>query len=504
MQRRRALLNITAPVVVLARLIFGSAAFAQLAPPPPRPPLPLDGPTVKVEQGQLQGSMDNGVVVFRGVPYAKPPVGDLRWRAPQPAEKWSGVRSANAFGAGCRDAEDCLYLNIYQPPNATKASRFPVMLYMHGGGFIGGSGAGVNGVQFAKQGVVLISINYRLGRAGWFAHPALTATNPKNELGNYGLMDDIAALKWVQKNIATFGGDPKNVTIFGGSAGAIQVNYLMLAPQARGLFAKGISESGFGRRIADPMRISDGPNSQEQTGVAFAEANGIKGSDANAAKQLRALSWEAMLKNVAGVGFAGQPIPMKDGVYITGSAAEGFAQSKEAKLPYMTGGNSDEASLTRRNTNSQERFAGVQSHRDEFLTIFDPSISEPDRTLARSHAKHGAPTYVYHFSYVPQATRQTAFGMGHGGETPYVFDTPREGGFDAEGAKVATAANKYWIEFARTGNPGDAGGTKWPQFGSDETLLEFPMDGVPVVQHHFHKDRLDWIETNLVKQVRAD
>jgi para-nitrobenzyl esterase len=507
----------------LLGVCFASGVFAQQSPavimPPPVPaePLPLDGPIVKVEQGRVQGSLHDGVVVFRGLPYAAPPVGDLRWRAPNPASKWSGVRAANAFSHNCREAEDCLYLNIYQPANAAKRSRLPVMLYIHGGGFVGGSGASVDGTQFAKQGVVLIAINYRLGRAGWFAHPALTRENPKGPLGNYGLMDDIAALQWVKKNIASFGGDPNNVTIFGGSAGAISVNYLMLAPQARGLFHKAIAESGFGRLPAQPLHNDNGLVSAEQTGIAFAESVGVKGSDAEAARALRALPWETLTRNVAGVGASGQPLPMADGLYIKSSAIEGFAHNLELKLPYMVGGNSDEASLTRRNTNAAERFAAIKEDRDQFLAAFDPnktgdanriiarlvtdqSISEPDRALARAHSKNGAPTYVYHFSYVPVAQRETAFGLAHGGETSYVFSTPRAGGFDEEGRAIASAANKYWIAFARTGDPGDAGGVKWPRFdAAQEPLLEFPAGGVPKVQEHFHKERLDWVESNLGK-----
>ena len=206
---------------------------------------------------------------------------------------------------------------------------------------------------------------------------------------------------------------------------------------------------------------------------------------------------------------------MADGDYITGSAFEGFSQGKQARVPYMLGGNSDEASLTRRATNVAERFASVKTHRDEFLELFDPdktqsaerivghlvtaqSITEPNRALARLHTKHGVPTYVYHFSYVPAEQRATAFGMGHGGETQYVFNQPRaEGGFDAEGKAVAMAASRYWAEFARSGNPGDAGGASWPKYDlANETVLEFPA-GAPVPRQHFHAARLDWVEQGI-------
>jgi para-nitrobenzyl esterase len=471
-----------------------------------------DGPIVKVKQGKVQGVVANDVAVFKGVPFAAPPTGDLRWQPPKAAEKWSATRAATAFGPTCVQAEDCLTLNIYQPGNAKAGAKLPVMVWIHGGAFIFGSGSVYDGTQFAKQGVVVVTVNYRLGRAGWFAHPALTAAS-KDPLGNYGLLDQIAALEWVRDNIDAFGGDKQNVTIFGESAGAISINYLMLAPQAKGLFAKAIAESGFGRLAAMPLHTDDGSRSAEQIGTGFAEKNGITGSDAAAAKALRALSWADLNKATGGVGAPDATLPMADGKLITGSAYEGFAQGKEAKVPYLVGGNSDEASLTRRSTNGAERLAAITECRDEFLAAFDPdktndadrivarlitdvSISEPDRALARLHSQHGSPTYVYHFSYTPIAQRATMFGLPHGGEIGYVFNTPRANTpFDEEGAAIAAAANKYWAAFAKTGVPGAAGGPEWPAFDAkDEALLEFPAGGKPAVQKHFHVERLNWVE----------
>jgi para-nitrobenzyl esterase len=485
-----------------------------LTPPPPPPPLPLNGPIIKVKQGEVQGSLVDDVAIFRGLPFAAPPVGELRWREPKPPAKWVGVRAGNVFGSSCNQAEDCLYLNLYKPANTTKQSKLPVMFYMHGGGFVGGSGAPFDGTHFAKQGVILIATNYRLGRAGWFAHPALTKEKA-GLLGNYGNMDQIAALRWIKDNIEAFGGDPKNVTIFGGSAGAVSVNYLMIAPQARGLFHKALSESGFGRIAALPLHAPEGVDSAEKIGLGFADALGIKGDDKATAKALRTIPWTDMTRNVGGVGAATQPKPMLDGKLFKTTVYEGFAKHNEARVPYVLGGNSDEASLTRRSTNSAERFAAIKSQREEFLKVFDPNqsgdtervvarlitdqtISEPDRALARLHATHGSPTFVYHFSYVPLAQRTTAFGMGHGGETPYVFNTPRPPGFDEEGKSIATAANNYWVAFAKTGDPASAGGTTWPKFdAAEEMLLEFPFGGIPTVQKHFHADRLNWVEQSL-------
>lgn len=483
---------------------------------PPEPPPPLSGPVVTIKQGQIQGFVADGVSSFRGLPYAAAPTGERRWREPQPAASWTGVRAANAYGAACNEQEDCLYLNVTRPASATPTSKLPVLMWIHGGAFAVGSGAGANGVSFAKQGVMLVGINYRLGRAGWFAHPALTRENPKGLLGNYGLMDQIAALKWIQDNIEALGGDRNNVTIGGGSAGGISVNHLMLATQARGLFHKAISQSGFGRRNMTPLHSDNGAPSMEQLGEAFAAKAGVTGNDAAAAKALRAVPFADIMAGAGGAGSPDQPRPMADGVLITATAAEGFAKSQEAPVPFLLGGNSDEASLYRRTTDAPARLAAITTRRDAFLSIFDPAgakdtdriiarlvtdetISEPNRALARWHTAHGSPVFVYHISYVPQATRATAFGLAHAAETVYTFNAPRAGTpFDAEGALVAAAANKYWAAFMKTGNPGSAGGPAWPAFNAaDEPLMEFPFSGVPAVRARFDKPRIDWVEQAL-------
>ena len=466
------------------------------------------GDTVKISQGRLQGAVADGVAVFKGVPFAAPPVGDLRWRAPQPPATWSDIRQAAAFSATCAQTEDCLYLNIYEPATAKRGDRLPVMVWIHGGAFLFGAGSSYDGSQFARRGVIVVTVNYRLGRAGWFAHPALTAENPKGFLGNYGLMDQIAALQWVRDNITEFGGDRKNVTIFGESAGAISVNYLMLCPEAKGLFSKAIAESGFGRLAARPI------SAVEPAGVEFADKLGVHGSDAEAAKALRSLPFPDLSANAPPIGAPGQILPMADGRLISFSAADGFAKGLEARVPYLLGGNSDEASLTRRGLNAAQRLSAIQSGREAFLAAFDPdntqdadrimaryftdtSISEPDRNLARIHANHGTPTFLYHFSYTPAAQRASLFGLPHGGEIIYVFNTPRAAGFDEEGKAVAAAANGYWTQFAKTGDPGSAGGAPWPRFFSDdEWVMEFPANGVPIAVKHFHKSRLDWVESN--------
>jgi len=494
-------------------LLVGDTTWSQAVPPSAASPPALNGPIITTAQGKVQGVIANDVVVFKGLPFAAPPVGELRWRAPTAPAKWTEVRAANVFGATCAESEDCLYLNVYEPPTAKQGANLPVMVWVHGGAFVFGAGSVYDGTQFAKQGVIVVTVNYRLGRAGWFAHPALTQENPSGLLGNYGIMDQIAALTWVRDNIAKFGGNTKNVTVFGESAGAISVNYLMLAPQARGLFHKAIAESGFGRMAVSPLHAAEGTNSAEQNGLTFAQKAGIAGSDAAAAKALRALAFADLKRGVGGIGTIDAPVPIADGKLITASAVEGFSKGLEASVPYLVGGNSDEASLSRRSINATERLATITDKREEFLSAFDPdkagdadhiiarlvtdvTISEPDRALARWHSKHGFATYVYHFSYVPQSMRATSLGLAHGGEISYVFNTPRAGtAFDDEGKAIAEAANHYWVAFAKTGNPGSAGGPTWPKFdANDESLIEFGAGGVPVMQKHFHSARLDWVE----------
>ena len=500
-------IQVVAAAMAIALVSGQAISQAQRVADPAAAPVPApNGPIVRVRQGQLQGTVADGVMVFKAVPFAAAPVGDLRWRAPRPAPKWSGVRPASAFSATCAQAEDCLYLNVYEPADARSSAKLPVMVWIHGGAFVFGSGSNYDGTHFALQNVVVVTINYRLGRAGWFAHPALTAENPRGPLGNYGLMDQIAALEWVKDNIKAFGGDPKNVTVFGESAGAISINYLMLAKQAHGLFNKALSESGFGRIEAKPI------GAIEQSDATWAEKASVHGSDAAAAKALRAISWSDLMSANPAIGSDNQILPMIDGKLIVGTVAEGFAKGNEARVPYLLGGNSDEASLTRRGLNASERLAAIQNRRAELLAAYDPddtgdadrimaklitdrTISEPDRDLARLHTQHGSPTYLYHFSYTPVAQRASLFGLPHGGELPYVFNTPRGAGFDDEGKAISLAANKYWAQFSKTGDPDSAGGMKWPKFDlQDEALLEFPANGVPVVQSHFHKARLDWVE----------
>src|SRR6188768_1658048 len=266
-------------------------------------------PEIKTTSGIVRGVQTGDVASFKGIPYAAPPVGENRWRPPQPVTPWKEVRDASKDCADCpqrawpgstaKQSEDCLFLNVWTPSTATSKSKLPVMVWIHGGGFTGGSGSGPGsaGDAFAKQGVILTTINYRLGRLGHFAHPALSKEHPEEFKGSYAYMDQIAALKWIQENIAAFGGDPNNVTIFGFSAGGVSVHSLLTIPSAKGLFHKAIGESSGGRdgvltgrpitkENADPLY----PVSAETIGINFARKHKIEGTDAAALSKLRSLS----------------------------------------------------------------------------------------------------------------------------------------------------------------------------------------------------------------------
>jgi len=472
--------------------------------------------TVKVAQGQLHGAVAGPVASFKNIPFAAPPVGDLRWRPPQPAKAWTGMRDATAYGPMCmqmrqvtpdvKQSEDCLTLNVWTPATFKPGGKLPVMVWIHGGSFTGGSGSNAiyDGTHFAERGVVLVTVNYRLGRLGFFAHPALTAEQPAGPLANYGMMDNLAALKWVQANIAAFGGDPANVTAFGESAGGILINDLMASPQAKGLFAKAISESGFGRIPGLPMAEA------EKVGVTYAGGLGVTGTGPDAMKALRALSAEALSKP------AGQVTPILDGKVFPEGPAAAFAAGRELKVPYIAGGNSWEASLFPNNTPLDRTQPPL---RDKLVAAYgspadlknvqwdlgtEAAVIEPDRLLARLHVKNGQKAWVYYDSYIPAAQRATVHGLSHGGEIMYVFGTLPDhdlalGNRTIAAAlpadrRISAAMTDYWAAFAKTGDPGSAGGPTWPAYApATETALEFGADGV-TPRPAFHKATLDLVE----------
>lgn len=453
---------------------------------------------VKIADGRLAGVRDGNAVSFKGIPFAAPPVGELRWRPPQPAKPWSGVRIADKYGAICEQkynasdngvgplpkSEDCLTLNVFAPALAKEA---PVMFWIHGGGFVNGSGTAAlyDGSALARQGVVVVTINYRLGRFGFFAHPALTSEAGGAPVGNYALMDMIASLKWVQTNIARFGGDPKQVTIFGESAGGVAVNDLMVSPAARGLFIRAIVQSGLGREPAVTLPIA------EKAGEDFARAAGL--SRASAA-DLRKLTADDILKAgdldiLAGGG------SIADGQLLRMSPMDAFARGLEAKVPYIVGFTSLEIPFPVASLNDalakvvpadqRQRIEASYPTQDSFENhiVSDLLFSEPALALARLHAANGQPTWAYQFSVLSAAATPHFKGAPHASERQYVFQTLKSSPWstDANDAKQAEMMSAYWSAFARTGDPNGAGRPEWPKYDVQKNeLLDFTNKG-PVV-----------------------
>jgi para-nitrobenzyl esterase len=447
---------------------------------------------VRIQSGVVAGATDQGVLSFKGIPYAQPPVGKLRWRAPLPAKPWKGVRQATRYGHDCmqlpfaaddapirtKPSEDCLFLNVWRP-SSSSATPLPVMVWIYGGGFtIGGtSPAAYDGTNFARDGVILVSLNYRLGRFGFFAHPALSAEDPSGLLGNYGYMDQIAALQWVQQNIAAFGGDPHRVTIFGESAGGGSVHMLMTSPRVRGLFAGAVVESGGGRgSLMGPRRIAKdlpGTPSGETIGVNFAKSQGIEDTGRRGLARLRALSAD---KVQAGVGFGGprQPGPptsagpMADGELVIVDPGVIYRAGGAAKVPFMIGAN----------------------------TADIPNMDESARFVVATLSAQGHRVFEYRFGYVVDSMRDTwKTGTPHAKEIPFVFDTltARYGNaVTAHDAAVARATHAYWVNFGKTGDPNGPGLGPWPAYspGADQLMI-FQADGIAAGQQDPWKVRLD-------------
>jgi para-nitrobenzyl esterase len=489
-------------------------------------------PRVMTQAGMVEGATEKGVDHFLGVPFAAPPVGPLRWRAPQPVAGWAGVRPATSFGPDCMQwpldyspgpgyvrttSEDCLTVNIWRP--AGNASiRLPVMVWIHGGAFMMGAGSWpvYQGANLARQGVMLVTLNYRLGRFGFFAHPALTAEDAGGMLGNYGLLDQIAALKWVKANIPAFGGDPTKVTVFGESAGAFSTNALLASPLARGLFARAISQSGGGEKglgALPDMRLPE----TEAIGLMWTRSIGIADTDLAAMRALPAK--EVLGPQNPRVG--GQIII--DGRIVPEPVDQAFLQGRVAHVPYVVGANSWEYSLLQWLPGAADAaVAGMGAQKAPLMALYeeggkvgtqdaaerlwgDAFMVAPARFLARQMAATGAPTWLYRYSYVPRASRGVLPGAAHSAEISLIFRNEIDSPYFKEGAAdtpMADTISGYWVRFAKTGDPNGGRAPGWPAYAiASDALLDFTNAG-PKIRVKADKTKFDLIDKAYLARAR--
>jgi len=457
---------------------------------------------VKIETGVIQGTLENELLVYRGIPYAAPPLGVLRWRAPQAAAKWDGVRTAHEFGPACiqsnpaianlpAPSEDCLYLNVWSPARSAK-DRLPVMVWIHGGGFIAGATAEklYHSEHIAKKGVIVVTIGYRLGALGFLAHPDLSAENDKHTSGNYGLLDMVAALKWVQRNISAFGGNPNRVTIFGESAGGIAVSMLCASPLAKGLFHGAISQSGgsFG-----PVRSGGGPGENLQS-LADAERAGEKWAlkaGVSSVADLRSLPADKLPAAVMGDGVGW---PVMDRWVIPGDQYTLYNAGRYNDTPVIVGHNSDEgatfpgARTPQAYTDSVRRRYG--SFAEKLLALYpagEGALAKTARDLQRDTAfgwhtwtwvrlqsKTGkSKAFLYYFDHHPEypaGSPRAGFGAAHSDEMPLVFQQfglPGRPQPNPQDQALSEMIVTYWTNFAKTGDPNGAGLPKWPAYSNE-------------------------------------
>lgn len=487
----------------LIRAILPALAALCLA----APALAAPAPVVDAPAGAMRGVARKDVRVFRGIPYARPPVGDLRWRPPAELPAWSGVRDATRFGAACMQprtpfadyaaiSEDCLFLNIWTPADARDA---PVLVWIHGGSLISGAGSDAvyDGARFAARGVIVVSINYRLGALGWLAHPGLSAESPDGVSGNYGLLDQIQALRWVHRNIAAFGGDPDRVTIAGESAGALSVAFLLAAPPARGLFQRAIAQSPY-LITQPPLRNGGYRDWPDAETVGLALAGQIGAPDLPA---LRRMSAQALIEATGRTRYF--PLGTVDGRILPRQLVETFDRGEQAPVPVLAGYNegeirslrfllppppADAAAYTREIRARYGDLADAFLRRYPAETMADSMLATTRdalygwsaERLAAAQTARGAPSYLYYFDHGYPAAEAAGLRAFHGSEIPFVFGTlwttpswwprpPRDG----RDQGLSDAMLAYWAAFVRDGVPGAPDAPAWPAYGPDRGYMAF-------------------------------
>ena len=521
-----------ATIATLCVFVFGLTVLAQGTSNDKR-----DWLSVETRYGELTGARAaESVRVFKGIPYAAPPVDSLRWRLPKQPASWEGVRDATEFGPDCLQppdqyprpmSEDCLYLNVWT--SATASEPQPVMVWIHGGAFVFGSGSDslYDGAQFAKSGVVLVTINYRLSFAGFFSHPDLSEESEHGVSGNYGIYDQLAALQWVQENIASFGGDPSNVTIFGESAGSMSVCYLMATPLSRGLFHKAIGQSG-GCLAEHPTLESplENPGQTEgeleggghATGIALMNALEEAGESQLGIEQLRELEAETLGTRLMELSVS---LPWR-AVYVDGHLFPDqmrtlIATGKGNPVPSLVGSNTDEGTTLYYNLPEPSKeewqlsvIENMGSHGKMFVNLYvqdamkstktasqqmisDAMFAWEARKWAELISSGGRDSYLYCFShapYFPDLGPERPLGAFHAGEISFAFNNRDYEHWEEEDHRVADFMHSYWVNFAKTGNPNGENVPEWPSYNAkdDETM---DINSNAMVIRGYRKAKLD-------------
>ncbi len=491
---------------------------------------------IKLESGRVSGvaSSDGAVRVYKGIPFAAPPVGDLRWKPPQPVEPWEGVKRCEQFGPRCpqpphaedsfwntrewvdktEQSEDCLYLNVWTAAK-TRGDKLPTMLWIHGGGLTSGSASQplYDGTKMARKGVVVVTINYRVGPFGFLAHPELSRESEHGSSGNYGVLDQVEALKWVQQNIVEFGGDPGRVTIFGESAGSRSVCSLLATPLAKGLFQRAIGQSGGGFGAMSYLK-EDQPGllAAEKAGLAFARAAG--GEEAPAPLEtLRSLSANqvlATLKKTPNV----RPQIIVDGWVFPDEIHTIFEQGKQSRVDVILGSNADEGTsiFGGMGPMTAEQFRDMVQRQygqftDEFFKTYPVNSDDEVRDVLLASVRDGwftwqmrtwgqlmstvdAKAYLYYFTRVPPIPESEKYGAYHAAEHVYIVGNLDNTSFTPEPAdrQLSKTMMDYWTNFARTGDPNGESLVEWPPFETDTEYYMELGDEVRVGQHLLKKE----------------